>query len=373
MKNNGIASADTLDKALTAGGEFLFGGNQLRKTLQGGIAAAKGGVYSNGKLRYQVEQTPGNIAKGLLFGRSALNETQEYYADRTSDFTENQTEAFKQMQDAGVSAKDSYDLIQQLRRIEKTEDATKAELQRKALRKSDISGQGKFVVYYQTMASDKEVKALDAMPMDTDLGTVTYLLMDMKECDTDAEKLALIAKSKLTEEQKAALYKNTVAGDEDLEKMESLARADISDVQYFQYKTAVSGLTTREEKLNAINTLDLTNNQKNALYYLNSYAQSTNGKAPWNQGMTAEQSASRLEYLASLPDDDDDTPKWQKSLDSYLGYSGGYYRGLSVTEMLENVRKRKGQISGGYSASTGLSVTEMLENVRKRRAMLEGR
>lgn len=284
VKNNGIASADTLDKALTAGGEFLFGGNQLRKTLQGGIAAAKGGVYSNGKLRYQVEQTPGNIAKGLLFGRSALNETQEYYADRTSDFTENQTEAFKQMQDAGVSAKDSYDLIQQLRSIEKTEDATKAELQRKALRKSDISGQGKFVVYYQTMASDKEVKALDAMPMDTDLGTVTYLLMDMKECDTDAEKLALIAKSKLTEEQKAALYKNTVAGDEDLEKMESLARADISDIQYFQYKVASSGMTKKAEKMQAINSLDLTSAQKDAIYYAEGWAQSTIGQAPWRSG-----------------------------------------------------------------------------------------
>lgn len=367
VKNNGIASADTLDKALTAGGEFLFGGNQLRKTLQGGIAAAKGGVYSNGKLRYQVEQTPGNIAKGLLFGRSALNETQEYYADRTSDFTENQTEAFKQMQDAGVSAKDSYDLIQRLRSIEKTEDATKAELQRKALRKSDISGQGKFVVYYQTMASDKEVKALDAMPMDTDLGTVTYLLMDMKECDTDAEKLALIAKSKLTEEQKAALYKNTVAGDEDLEKMESLARADISDVQYFQYKTAVSGLTTREEKLNAINTLDLTNSQKNALYYLNSYAQSTNGKAPWNQGMTEEQSASRLEYLASLPDDDDDTPKWQKSLDSYLGKSGtasGYESALAA------LRRKRGISTGTDEniSSGGSGYERALAVLRQRRA-----
>ena len=99
VKKKGVFNGDTLDKGLTAASEFVYGGNQLRKTIQGGKAVVQGGVYSNGKLRYQVEQTPGNYVKGLLFGRSALGESQEYYADRTSDFSESQTEAFRQMQD----------------------------------------------------------------------------------------------------------------------------------------------------------------------------------------------------------------------------------------------------------------------------------
>lgn len=324
VKNNGLLSMDTLDKGLTAAGEFVYAGNQARKTLQGGIAVGQGGVYSKGKLRYQVDQTPMNYFKGFLFGRSALGESQAYYAERTSDFSENQTEAFQQMQDAGVSAKASYDLIQELRGIEKTEESTKAERQRDALRQSDVSGAGKWVTYYRTMASETEWKAMDAVRYNSeaDYGTVTNLLMDLKEQEKDADKMHLIDRSRLSDSQKASLYKSLVAKDEDIEKIDALRETGITDYQYLQYKIATSGLTKREAKLNAINTLDLTDSQKDALYYLNSYASSTHGNAPWVRGMTAGQSEAQLAVLLAAEEDDgDDTPKWQQSLNSYLGKS----------------------------------------------------
>lgn len=393
VKNNGLFSADTLDKGLTAAGEFVYGGNQLRKTLQGGIAVGRGGVYSKGNLRYQVDQTPMNYVKGLLFGRSALDESQAYYADRTSDFSENQTKAFRQMQDCGVSAKASYDLIQELRGIEKTEESTKAERQRDALRQSGISGAGKWVAYNQTMASNKEVEAMDAVQYssEADYGTVTSLLMDLKEQDKDVDKMRLIDRSRLTDSQKASLYKSLVAGDEDLEKIDALKEVGITDYQYLQYKIATSGMTKREEKLNAINTLDLTNDQKDALYYLNSYASSTHGKAPWVQGITAADSADRLAALLAADEDDgDDIPKWRESLNTYLGndeddvtqmlenvrrlrygetYAGA--GGLTVSQMLANVRRlRYGEPATGSASGGALSVDEMLANVRRRRAEL---
>ena len=338
VKNNGVFSGDTLDKGLTAASEFMFGGNQLRKTIQGGKAVVQGGVYSKGKLRYQVDQTPMNYLKGFLFGRSALDESQAYYAERTSDFSEKQTEAFQRMQDRGVSAKGSYDLIQELRSIEKTEESTKAERQRDALRQSDVSGAGKWVTYYQTMASETEWKAMDAVRYNSeaDYGTVTNLLMDLKEQEKDADKMRLIDRSRLSDSQKASLYKSLIAGDEDLEKINALKETGISDYQYLQYKIATSGLTKKESKLNAINTLDLTDSQKDALYYLNSYASSTHGEAPWVQGMTAEQSTVRLaEILAEDEDDEGGLSKWQQSLYTYLGTAGignGYERTLAVLQ-----------------------------------------
>lgn len=264
VKNNGLLSMDTLDKGLTAAGEFVYAGNQARKTLQGGIAVGQGGVYSKGKLRYQVDQTPWNVAKGLLFGRSALDESQAYYAERTSDFTEKQTDTFQQMQDVGVSAKASYDLIRELKEAEETEQFTEAEWQREILRQSQVNDSGKWVAYYQTMASDKEIEAMDAVEYhsEADYGTVTNLLMDMKDLETDAEKMRLIDSSDLTEQQKASLYKNLVAGKEDLKKIYALLDADISDYQYFQYKLTTSGLTKKEAKLNAINTLDLPDSRR---------------------------------------------------------------------------------------------------------------
>nr|DAF37420.1 MAG TPA: hypothetical protein [Caudoviricetes sp.] len=365
VKKNGLFSMDTLDKGATAAGELFYAGNQARKTLQGGIAVARGGVYSNGKLRYQVDQTPGNILKGVLFGRSALDESQAYYAERTSDFSENQTEAFKQMQDRGVSAKASYDLLQELRGIEKTEESTKAERQREALRQSGVSGAGKWVTYYQTMASETEWKAMDAVQYrsEADYGTVTSLLMDLKEREKDADKMRLIDKSNLSDSQKASLYKTLVAGDEDLEKINALKDAGISDYQYLQYRIATSGLTKKEAKLHAINMLDLDNSQKDALYYLNSYASSTHGDAPWVQGVSAEQSNIRLAaILAAEEDDGDDTPKWLQSLNSYLGKGSG---GSEVSEMLENVRRLR--YGSSYAAGSDLTVSQMLANVRRLR------
>ena len=365
VKKNGLFSMDTLDKGATAAGELFYAGNQARKTLQGGIAVARGGVYSNGKLRYQVDQTPGNILKGVLFGRSALNESQDYYAERTSDFSEKQTEAFRQMQDRGVSAKASYDLLQELRGIEETEESTKAERQREALRQSSVSGAGKWVTYYQTMASETEWKAMDAVQYrsEADYGTVTNLLMDLKEREKDADKMRLIDKSNLSDSQKASLYKSLVAGDEDLEKINALKDAGISDYQYLQYRIATSGLTKKEAKLHAINMLDLDNSQKDALYYLNSYASSTHGDAPWVQGVSAEQSNIRLAaILAAEEDDGDDTPKWLQSLNSYLGKGSG---GSEVSEMLENVRRLR--YGSSYAAGSDLTVSQMLANVRRLR------
>ena len=376
IKNNGVFSGDTLDKGLTAASEFMFGGNQLRKTIQGGKAVAQGGVYSKSKLRYQVDQTPGNIVKGVLFGRSALNESQAYYAERTSDFSENQTEAFRQMQDRGVSAKASYDLLQELRGIEKTEESTKAERQRDALRQSSVSGAGKWVTYYQTMASEREWKTMDAMQYNSeaDYGTVTSLLMDMKEQDNDADKMRLIDRSRLTDSQKAFLYKQLVAKDEDLEKINALKDAGISDYQYFQYRIATSGLTKKEAKLHAINTLDLTNSQKDALYYMNSYASSKHWEAPWEQGISADVSDLQLSaLLAAEEDDGDTTPKWQQSLNNYMwstNTGSGYERALAV------LRRRRGLTSyteTGSTISTASSGYERaLAVLRQRRMELNG-
>lgn len=81
------------------------------------------------------------MGKALLFGRSALDETEEYYAEKLKTFSEKQTAAWEKMQEAGEPgktveeqrqrAKESYDLIRQLSGIEKeNDDDNRAALQR---------------------------------------------------------------------------------------------------------------------------------------------------------------------------------------------------------------------------------------------------
>lgn len=290
VKNNGF-STDTLDKALTAGGEFLYGGNQLRKTVQGTMDVARGGRYSKGKLRYQAEQTPWNFIKGALFGRSSLDEAQDYYAEKSSDFSARQTEAFGSMQDAGVTAKESYDLIQKLRGIEKTDDESRAELQRRALMASTVSGEGKAAAYYGLLASDTEkdsMDAVDAADPDTDMGEVTRLLVQFKGCKNDAQKLESLESSTLTLKQKAEMYNNLIASEETLRKQSDLeAFNGITAEGYYLYKASTLGLTVKAAKLLAIDSLNLTAAQKDALYYSEGWAESKLHEAPWHGGQTA--------------------------------------------------------------------------------------
>ena len=288
VKDKGFASMDTLDKAATAGGEFLYGGNQLRKTIQGTMDVLRGGRYNNGKLRYQVDQTPWNYFKGAVFGRSSLDEAQDYYAERSSDFSAKQTETFGNLQSAGVAAKESYDLIQELRGIEKTDDESKAELQREALMSSGISGEGKAAAYYGLLATDKEKEAMDAIgnaEPTADMGEVTSLLVRFKSCKNDTEKLAALQDSGLTLSQKTSIYTNLIASEEALKEQSDLEAYDgITAEKYYQYKTAVTGLTGKAAKLAAINGLDLLSEEKDALYFANGWAESKLNEAPWRTG-----------------------------------------------------------------------------------------
>ena len=288
VKDKGLTSADTLDKAATAGGEFLYGGNQLRKAKQGTMVVLRGGRYYNGMLRYQVDQTPWNYFKGAVFGRSSLDEAQDYYAERSSDFSAKQTETFGDLQSAGVAAKESYDLIQEMRGIEKTDDESKAELQRKALMASNLSGEGKAAAYYGLLATDKEKAAMDAIgdaEPTADMGEVTGLLVRFKSCKNDTEKLAALQDSGLTLSQKTSIYTNLIASEEALKEQSDLEAYDgITAEKYYQYKTAVTGLTGKAAKLAAINALDLLSEEKDALYFANGWAESKLSEAPWRSG-----------------------------------------------------------------------------------------
>jgi len=77
-----------------------YGGNQVRKSINGAVDFFQGGNYKNaptlqlqnsildkfnrggaikGEKQYEIEKTPENLARGLLFGQSSFPEAQEYY------------------------------------------------------------------------------------------------------------------------------------------------------------------------------------------------------------------------------------------------------------------------------------------------------
>ena len=99
------------------------------------------------------------------------------------------------------------------------------------------------------------------------------------------QKFEFLQNSGMDLTAQAEIYFADMASDKTLEQQAELeTSASITPEQFYQYKVASSGLTKKAEKLNAINALDLTSAQKDALYYAEGWAQSTIGQAPWRSG-----------------------------------------------------------------------------------------
>lgn len=99
------------------------------------------------------------------------------------------------------------------------------------------------------------------------------------------QKFEFLQNSGMDLTAQAEIYFADMASDKTLEQQAELeTSAGITPEQFYQYKVASSGLTKKAEKLNAINALDLTDDQKDALYYTEGWAQSTIGQAPWRSG-----------------------------------------------------------------------------------------
>lgn len=99
------------------------------------------------------------------------------------------------------------------------------------------------------------------------------------------QKFEWLQSSGMSVTAQAEIYFADMASDTTLEQLTELESNDVvTPEQFYQYKVATSGLTKKAEKLEAINMLELDDYQKDALYYLNGWAQSTIGQAPWKNG-----------------------------------------------------------------------------------------
>ena len=119
-----------------------------------------------------------------------------------------------------------------------------------------------------------------------------------------------------------------MASDKVLETQAELEMSSgITAVQFYQYKVASSGMTKKAEKMQVINSLNLTSAQKDAIYYAEGWAQSTIRDAPWRGGDGGNYSGGSssgsqyLSYLAekngyTLQEATPSTPRYS----SYLQY-----------------------------------------------------
>ena len=198
-------------------------GNQVRKTIEGGETAIRGGRYSTDgtQLLYEVEKSPQNIARGLLFGRSALPETDAYYEKGGKPvLSKDQTGMMEQAAGYGVDQGTYVRFIQEAKKLKGDKDeageTVTGSLERKKialLDGMDLDGQQKLNLYLDNVASDsrkEDVEALREAGMTWEEiapALDTYLGLSGSEGSAaeKATKLAAWADENLTEDKAAAV------------------------------------------------------------------------------------------------------------------------------------------------------------------------
>lgn len=192
-----------------------------------------------------------------------------------------------------------------------------------------------------------------------------------KDIKSTAEKSAATQKfewlqsSGLDLTAQAEIYFADMASDTTLEQQAELeSGAGITPEQFYQYKVISSGLSGRTEKLYAIHMLDLTDYQKDALYYMNGWSKKTHNKAPWVQGVSTEAAANRLALaVVDRESQPEEEPEWKQSLAGFLGTGTGSGGNPFLRKTADNPFLRA---SG--SGSTAASENPFVRAMQKREA-----
>lgn len=131
VANDGLLSVETLAALGAAAAEFLPGGRQLSKTAQGLETILRGGRYygygDEARMQYPVEGDFFDVVRALMFGNSALEETNEFYASGESGLSAAQTKLYEDLVAAGADRMELYRGIQDYRAASNDEDLSSLE------------------------------------------------------------------------------------------------------------------------------------------------------------------------------------------------------------------------------------------------------
>lgn len=176
IAEDGLFSWEVARQLAGLAGDVLPGGRQIEKSIQGGEALLRGGYYrgsgENRRLQFPVEQDFWSIVRGILFGRSALDESRDFYASGQTGLSANQTKAYEQIVDMGADPETVYQAIQGWRAAENDEDLNsygRGVAKRDAITEADLTDEQKLALYRGLSDADSSTPDHFRAMMDTGL------------------------------------------------------------------------------------------------------------------------------------------------------------------------------------------------------------
>lgn len=197
-----------------------FGGGQMRKLIQGGEAAARGGSYSvdnEGRdiLQYPVyndnaDDRAKSWAQALLFGKTATEEAQSWVESGFKSLSAKETAAYQGMVEGGEDQRETYAFIQAARKLEKNYDKMML------LKAYDISDEAKAEYYYQVLAGDTQRAEMEPMDTQERIGYMNEKIQDAQDARQKQDLKDSIAAGTVTQEKAIQrILANDYAEDED--------------------------------------------------------------------------------------------------------------------------------------------------------------
>lgn len=261
-----------------------FGGGQVKKVVDTSRAIANRGSYSaSGNLQYPVfaDETGDAIYSALvggIFGKTSLETGVEWVDSGFQGLNEKYTGTYREMINMGEGDRASWELLKAMRDAEVPEGENRSSRldaeRRRILRESNVSGEAKYMIYHDLLASDKEKERMDALE-GADPETVFNLFADMKEQDNNGDKLAIL-RSALTEQEKAILF-DTVKEKENArlqaatKYVDSFLYADFLEAYAAAYTGedgTVQGYSAERVEKILRNMNGVTNNEKAAIWQI---------------------------------------------------------------------------------------------------------
>ncbi|WP_312070360.1 hypothetical protein [Anaerotignum propionicum] len=171
---------------------------------------APGSYNASGKLRFPIENTPENMIKDFAVGPYATNEGKQYIKENKKAFSDKNTSIYNKLAEKGIVNMQAYGAIGQVMQAESSAG------KRRALRLAPIKEEGRPIIYYDLLASEKDRGVMDTLKrMGEDDIAIYDCVERLEDSNADNKKRNILLNSKLSGESKKYVYREKVTKDDD--------------------------------------------------------------------------------------------------------------------------------------------------------------
>ena len=230
---------DELSKPLSYAA-LPMGGGQARKSLQGIMSVVNGGKYrlnNEGEQQLQYPtytDRPGDVplklAQGVLFGRTATQEAQDWIENGFKSLSVKETKAYQAITEGGEDQRKTYTFVQAIKNVEKEYD-------KKMLLKSySISDTAKTAYFYQVFANEDQQKEMDKLD---EQGKIDFMKKYLAEAEDNHNR----------DELRDAAVAGTVTQEKAIQRMVANDWAKNEDDAYWKYREWIRKADDKDYKM----------------------------------------------------------------------------------------------------------------------------